>query len=83
MSEWKPISEAPKDDTRILICGVGYMKYPCVAYWKKVMGKNKKGEEFIKREGWYNGRADYWHTSPATHWQPCPELPQPPISEDI
>ena len=75
IDEWKNIESAPKDGTRILICGVGHMKYPCVANWHQVFGNNKKAGKYLKKEGWYNSRAEYWHTSPATHWMPCPQLP--------
>lgn len=72
---WKPIETAPKDNTRILICGVGFMKHPCVAYWNVITRTTKDGKEIVTREGWYNGRAHYWHTSQATHWMECPQLP--------
>ena len=75
IDNWQPIETAPKDGTRIIICGVGYMKHPCIAHWNQVFGNNKKAGRYLKQEGWYNGRADYWHTSPATHWMPCPQIP--------
>lgn len=76
MTQWKPIETAPKDGTRIIICGVGIMKHPTIAYWRQVMGNNKKSGPYLKREGWFDGRADYWHSAPSTHWMPAPTIPE-------
>lgn len=64
-SQWRPISEAPKDGTRILIDGETWAREdsPEIAFWDG--------------EHWNAADISYDHDQP-THWMPLPSLPQPP-----
>lgn len=65
MSEWKPISTAPKDGTLIFALNEhdftrAPWRYECM--WNGVC--------------WYHGYGDSWPVRPPTHWMPLPEPPK-------
>ena len=69
MSDWQPIETAPKDGTRILVCGMTY---------GEVSGEVE--EKSIEVSAWRNGgwfllwAGDFerWWVL-ATHWMPLPQ----------
>lgn len=81
MTDWQPISTAPKDGTPILCCIVGCV--PTVAWWETF----PKPLPYAKRSCWRTNEAgdfeddvaweENWRSSfyNPTHWMP---LPQPP-----
>lgn len=72
MSEWQPIETAPKDGTRVLVV--------CM----KATRDCKHREGLIQADFWhkhsvhgYEGFGKFNDKSfPATHWMPCPQLPE-------
>lgn len=78
MSEWKPISSAPKDGTHILVTdnryfGFGYIN-GVAAHWSAVVHWwSNPGEE-----GWYLSSGNCDDQMDVTHWMP---LPDPPHTE--
>lgn len=86
MSEWQPISSAPKDGTNILlsngdqvaegqwISDPGYIRER-----RDVEGYYIGQDEYDGFEGWM----DYDGGMPnPTHWMPLPQAPNPPIVGD-
>jgi len=63
-SPWRPIEEAPRDGTDILI--LTFMKIPDVAYWQEDVKWGGRG-------GWVNYEGTTYHPSP-THFMPIPKL---------
>jgi hypothetical protein len=63
MTEWQPISTAPKDeDIYILACREG-SKIPGILGWDQ-------------DEGWYWFNGMFRDTTIPTHWMPLPEPPK-------
>lgn len=69
LKEWKPISEAPKDGTNILVVWLSEFHCPIVAHWNN-------GKWSDHKIGWKQTFNDLEkHTEP-THWKPLPTPPK-------
>ena len=72
MTDWQPISTAPKDGTQIL----AYGPYVWEDYWKSGFDRTGWAVIYWENDGWRlanaNPYADYMDP---THWIPLPEPP--------
>lgn len=78
-SEWRPISSAPKDGTKVLVVSLWASTgrdYPYVAVWRGPSVFDNAQIQRGETKEWrgYNGQ----YSSP-THWVPIPSMP--PMSE--
>lgn len=67
-SDWRPISTAPKDGTKILAYGATEWEkdFPqVIVFWSERYG----------RPGWESPVYDAFPQGPFTHWQPLPSIP--------
>ena len=69
-TEWRPISTAPRDGTRVLVWSDADGAWP--AEWRPAGDYGP---------GWYpsagDGTGGDWGITDATHWQPLPTRPDP------
>ena len=63
MSDWQPISTAPKDGRRIIASTPSYTE-PLILYWAKNNGLS----------AWHDWDLDPY--TDVTHWQPLPDPPE-------
>ena len=66
MSEWRPISSAPRDGTTILVAA----KDPydvLIVRWRPAF----VGDAFP----WYDSGCECWNDNILTHWMPTPDPP--------
>lgn len=74
MSEWKPISTAPKD-IQIIVCGGTYScEYSPLEFSGKPFNAVAIASYSIDHNEW----ADLEYTYQPTYWMPIPPLPQSP-----
>ena len=80
MSEWQPISTAPKDGTPILVFP-GLLGHPIVAAWERPAKHPPRG-----RVGNWSDNFGFWRvvlTNKATPYIPTHWMPLPPPPKDI
>lgn len=85
--EWKPISEAPRDGTRVLVWSDELYMKPYIAWWGVDQNAPEDGNE---QEEWLTGDGDSWSTGyyytpcKPTHWMPLPPAPKTDgVQEDL
>lgn len=64
MSEWQPISTAPKDGTEILVCACGNSWF--VVFWDDKLGNT---------HCWQTPDGVAYHNDLPSHWMPLPAIP--------
>ena len=78
MSEWQPITTAPKDGTAILLIRDSYQ--PLVGCWhRSIKPRWIEGEAFDKKCSNPDCWNDYFKNTEyePTHWMPLPKPPKP------
>lgn len=76
MSQWQPISTAPKDGSKILVAMPEELV--SIVYWNPNM-KQPRGHLFFPWVCEFGGNA--WRSDIPTHWMPLPSPPETSISE--
>lgn len=85
--EWRPISEAPRDGTRVLVWSDELYMKPYISWWGVDHNAPEDGNE---QEEWLTGDGDSWSTGyyytpcKPTHWMPLPPAPKTDgVQEDL
>jgi hypothetical protein len=73
VARWRPISEAPKDGTRVLVIDAAHDAVPELAWWG-APGWGQLSACWLT----YSHRSDFEDVAAPTHFQP---LPAPPTTE--
>jgi hypothetical protein len=80
MSEWQPISSAPKNGARILLWASNWW-HASVGVWYDDKYSRKPRPCWSSESGHLRGR-NWERSAPPTHWQPLPPAP-PAVTGDV